>query len=390
MRGWTTELAKQRRTLALAAAGALAAWSLMPDAVIAEPGGTAAVRLAAPTMAVPAAVFGTDDRVPLPPRLQPLRERMGVLFNIRQRTVCSAFCIEPNLIGTAAHCLFKTAGEKSPKLSDFWFARNYDAVRDYARVAGHDRGSAAQNVIAGSFGVSTVPPIDATKDWAFVRLSRPVCTKGVLEVMPLPVEKLIEASKAGRVFQISYHKDYKQWQPAYSKPCSVERTFAGVAWATIAADFAGAEDLLLHTCDTGGASSGSPLLMETAQGPRVVGINVGTYVQSRTLVHAGDKLEKPVTDAVANTGVAASAFGRQLAAFRAAQILANPIGLREMQERLQQGGYYAGPIDGTYGPALKHAIDAFESASRLPLTGLASEDVLSRLRLGAGTALPVR
>ena len=371
MHGRKLRLATVTWTRGLAAAGAIAAIVCMPRAV-------------------PAAVFGTDDRVPLPAKLQHVRERIGVLFNIRQRTVCSAFCVEPNLIGTAAHCLFKTAGEKAPKLADFWFARNYDTVRDYARVAGHENGTAAQNVIAGSFGVSTVPPIDATKDWAFVRLSRPICTKGVLEVMPLPVEKLIDESKAGHIFQISYHKDFKQWQPAYSKPCSIDRTFGGVSWTTIAADFAGPEDLLLHTCDTGGASSGSPLLMETAQGPKVVGINVGTYVQSRTMVHDGEKPDKPVSDAIANTGVAAIAFGRQLAVFRAAQIVASPVALREMQERLRQGGYYAGQVDGTYGPALKQAIDAFEAALRLPPTGLASEDVMSRLRLGAGTALPLR
>ena len=368
----------------------LIAW-LLGEPVAAQGVQRAAVALPAGTrMFTPVAVFGTDDRVPVPAKLQPLRERIGVLFNIRQRTVCTAFCVAPTIIGTAAHCLFKTQGEKPPKLADFWFARNYDTVRDYARVAGHDRGAAGQNVMTGSFGLSTTPPIEATSDWAFVRLSRAVCSKGVFEMAPLPAEQVIEASAEGRIFQISYHKDYKQWQPAYSKPCALDRTFSGVSWRTIAADFVTPEALLLHTCDTGGASSGSPLLIETPTGAKVVGINVGTYVRSRAVVHDRDTTDKSKADSIANTGVASTAFTRRLEAFRSAHILSDAAAMREVQERLQRGRFYNGAVDGTFGPALARAIEAFEVAARVPTTGLASEDVLARLRLDPATALPVR
>jgi hypothetical protein len=350
-------------------------------AALAEP----RMRLAAPhatpsNTAMPVAVFGSDDRVALPPKLRPVRDMIGVLFNLRQRTVCSAFCVAPDMIGTAGHCLFKAAGEKAPRLADFWFARNYDAMRDYARVAGFATGAASQNVIAGGAALSTAPPIDATRDWAFIRLSRPVCSKGVLEIEAAPVEQIVREAKAGQVYQISYHRDFVQWQPAYSKPCSFEKSFGGVAWPTIAADFREADNLLLHTCDTGGASSGSPLLMDTAKGPRVIGINVGTYVRSRTLVQDGKVPEKLGTDAVANTGVASIAFARQLTAFRAASILVGVAPIKDLQERLKAAGHYTGPIDGTYGQALKYAIEAFETASKVPVTGLASTDVLTRLR----------
>jgi hypothetical protein len=328
---------------------------------------------------IPIAIFGSDDRVPLPSRLAPLRERIGVLFNIRQRSVCSAFCVDPSTIGTAAHCLFKTAGEKPPKLSDFWFARNYDAVRDYARIAGYDRGSAAQNIVAGTYALSTTPPIDAARDWAFVRLSRPVCSKGGLAIETMPVEQVMREAKADHVFQISYHKDYKQWQPAYSKPCQVERTFGGIAWSVTAADFNTPEHLLLHTCDTGGASSGSPLFVETPTGPKVIGINVGTYVQSKALV-PHQSAEKGGGEPIANMGVASIAFAPRLAAFRAAVILSNIGALKELQERLQKAGLYRDAVDGNYGPALKAAIEVFEAGEKLPQTGIASEMVLSRLR----------
>jgi hypothetical protein len=340
-----------------------------------------------------AAVFGPDDRTTLPSQLQPLRERLGVLFNIRQRSVCSAFCVDATTIGTAAHCLFKTSGEKAPRLADFWFARNYDTVRDYARIAGYETNAAAQNVVAGAFVLSTAPPIDATKDWAFVRLSRPVCSKGGFDIEPMPVEQILREAKAGRVFQLSYHKDFKQWQPAYSKPCVVDRTFGTVGWPAIAADFNAPEHLMLHTCDTGGASSGSPLLLDTPQGPKVIGINVGTYIQSKGSAPHQLATEKVGGDAIANTGVGATAFAAQAKAFRAAAIVSGVGAVRELQERLRAEGHYGGTLDGTYGPTLKTAIEAFEAATRLPVTGFASEDVLSRLRLkqaGAASKAPSR
>jgi len=366
--------------------GIVVACLIAPTAVSAEAGPYLLTTPASGSAVQQIAVFGTDDRVILPSKFQPMREMIGVLFNIRQRTVCSAFCVGPSTIGTAAHCLFKTSGEKPPRLADFWFARNYDEQRDYARVAGYETGAAGQNVMAGSTTLSTTPPIDATRDWAFVRLSRSVCTKGSFEVEAAPVEQVIREAANGRIYQISYHRDFKQWKPAYSKPCRVDRGFANVAWPTIAADFNGPENLLLHTCDTGGASSGSPLLMDTPQGPRVIGINVGTYVQSKTMLQNERIQERISTDAIANTGVAATAFARQLAAFKTAHILVGVSHLRELQDRLQKAGYYSGPTDGTFGPALRQAIETYEAVQKLPMTGLASEDLLARLRLGPGSS----
>ena len=328
----------------------------------------------------PVAVFGPDDRIALPAALRPLRDRLGVLFNIRQRTVCSAFCVAPDMIGTAAHCLYKTKGEKPARLADFWFARNYDTMRDYARIAGFDTGGGAQNVIAGSFALSTTPPIDATKDWAFIRLATAVCSKGVFEIEARPVETIIQDAKAGKIYQLSYHKDFKQWQPAYSRPCAVDRSFPKAPWQTISADFDAPEHLVLHTCDTGGASSGSPLLLDTPKGPKVVAINVGTYVQSRAVLHEAPATEKGPVDAVANTAVSAFAFERQLRTFRSARILITARQVRDLQDLLRKANLFNAPVDGTYGPALKGAIEAYETTVGLPRTGIASEEILARIQ----------
>jgi V8-like Glu-specific endopeptidase len=330
--------------------------------------------------ATPVAVFGADDRIALPPAYRKYQDALGVLFNIRARSVCTAFCVGEAVIATAGHCLFKTRGEKAPKLEEFWFARGYDDARDYARIAGHATRAAAQNIVAGSSALSVSPPIDATSDWAFVRLNRPVCTKGTFEVEAIPSDDIIAASEAGRVFQLAYHRDFILWKQAYSKPCKAGKTFEDADWPTVIADFSKPEALLLHQCDTGGASSGSPLLVETASGPKVVAINVGTYVQSKVIVRNGQTVQRMKPQTIANTAVAATAFHGALQAFRSATVLMTPASMKELQGTLTKSGYYSGPLDGSYGLALRSAIAAFEAAERMPVTGIASEAVLLRAR----------
>lgn len=327
----------------------------------------------------PVAVFGADDRIALPAKYKDVQQKIGLLFNMRSRTVCTAFCVAPNVVATAGHCLHRTLGERPPQLADFWFARNYDTVRDYARIAGYANGTAAQQVMSGSISLNVRPPIDATKDWAMVRLSRPVCSKGVLPIRVLPLEQIIAHAGANRVFQVSYHRDFTPWRLAYSRPCGVAKSFETADWGTIAQDFSDPAQLLLHTCDTGGASSGSPLLLEGAQGPEVIGINVGTYVQSKVIMQDGKITQRLKADTVANTGVSAAMFAEKLELFKEASILTTAAQVRELQQALKGLKLYSGPIDGSYRAALRQAIEAFEKTHALPITGLATRALLKRI-----------
>jgi V8-like Glu-specific endopeptidase len=334
--------------------------------------------------AQPVAVFGSDDRVPTPAKYKDVQEKIGLFFNLRRRTVCTAFCVAPDVIATAGHCLLGTAGERPARFADFWFARNYDVVREHARIAGHANGTATQHVMVGSASLSIRPPIDATRDWALVRLARPACSKGVLPVRVLPIERVLSEAAAQRVFQIAYHRDYIPWKPAYSRPCGVAKSFGTVDWKQIARDFAEPDALLLHTCDTGGASSGSPILLDAPDGPEVIGINVGTYQQSKVLMQDGEVKKRLKADTIANTGVASAAFAGKLEAFRQAMILATPAEMRELQGLLAQRQLYSGPVDGNYGAELKTAIETYEKAEGLTVTGLATVALLQRL--GGGLA----
>jgi protease YdgD len=327
----------------------------------------------------PVAVFGSDERTALPLKYKDVREKIGLLFNTRRPTVCSAFCVAKDVIATASHCVYGTAGEQEARLADFMFARNYDAVRDYSRIAGHDNGTVAQHILVGGAKLSVRPPIDAARDWALVRLARPVCSKGVLPLRAMRSEEILAAAGTQRVFQIAYHRDYTPWKLAYSRPCGVARSFATADWEQIAQDFAEPQQLILHTCDTGGASSGSPILMDTETGPEVIGINVGTYVQSKVLMRQGKVKERMKADTVANTGVASTAFAGRLASFEQAQIVATKAEMRELQALLKQRSFYSGRLDGTYGAAVKTAIETYEKAEGLEVTGLATTAILKRL-----------
>ena len=51
----------------------------------------------------------------------------------------------------------------------------------------------------------------------------------------------------------------------------------------------------------------------------MIGINVGTYVQSKVEMQEGEVVRRFKSETVANTGVSAAAFAAKLEAFRRAQ-----------------------------------------------------------------------
>src|SRR5690606_28059794 len=128
---------------------------------------------------------------------------------------------------------------------------------------------------------------DAASDWALVRLSEPICKGHALPLSLHPASALVGLSTEQRVDQVSYQRDFGNWELALGHPCAIRRSFGGADWRSSSRDFTDARHVILHTCDTGEASSGSPLLIDGPQGPEVIGINVGTYMQSRVLKQQG-------------------------------------------------------------------------------------------------------
>ena len=277
----------------------------------------AAVLFVGPMVVWPsdAAVFGADERGALPVRHKSLTRSIALLFNVKSKTVCSAFCVADDVIATAGHCLFKTAGEAPLDANDFRFGQPLSRPDAFARVAGSHNGTAAQNVRAGNTRLSVKPPIDAVQDWALVRLDRPACKGAVLPVRPMPSTEIMIQAAAGNVFHAAFHRDRLPWKLLHAGPCVMAPAFDKVDRAQIEQDFRSPERLLLHRCDTAGASSGSPLLLDTPSGPVAIGGNVGTYVQSRILVQDGTVMFRTKPESIANTAVNVQAFADQIAEF---------------------------------------------------------------------------
>lgn len=316
------------------------------------------------------AVFGADERKPLPQSLAPVAAKIGVLHDPRSHSVCTAFCVAPGVVATAAHCLYRTSDETPLRLSGITVQLNGSKVKSH--IAGVAQGVPEPNVLAGSMRLKVRPPIDATHDWALVRLEKPLCRSGSLKLARHPVAEVMRLARAGKVYNIAYHRDLPKWEPMLTTGCNVRRNFADADWQTVRRDFADPDQLILHTCDTGGASSGSPLLVNGGDGPEVVGINVGTYIQSKVVMLNGEVVHRFKSDDVANTGVSSLAFSAALASFQSADILASRRDVLKLQQELATRGLYKGRPDGIYGTATKLAIEEFERAAQLPVTGLAT------------------
>jgi protease YdgD len=328
----------------------------------------------------PVALFGPDERTPLPEALGRLKGQIGLLFNNGARTVCSAFCVAPRLVATAGHCLFRAnhAGAL-PDLASFWFTIEPEGRKIYSRVAGYNDGTTLQNVMVDTTEIKVTPPIDATGDWAVIRLSRPICKGRALELVGLDGAEIERQSKEGKIFQVAFHRDFREWQLARSSACEVRREFNGLGRDVIERDFRHADGLVLHRCDTGEASSGSPILIETDGGPAVVALNVGTYVQSKVLMKDGKVQRRFAPETIANTAVSAAHLKPLVEALREARIATSREDIVAFQRRLRAMGFYAGALDGHFGELTRVAIRAYQQSMALPATGLPTDDLAHQL-----------
>jgi peptidoglycan hydrolase-like protein with peptidoglycan-binding domain len=120
-------------------------------------------------------------------------------------------------------------------------------------------------------------------------------------------------------------------------------------------------------------------LLDRAGVISVIGINVGTYVQSKILTEGGQVTLREKAETVANTAVNAGVFAGRIELLRNASLLTSGQPLRDLQQRLTEQRLYQARVDGSYGPMLRTAIENYERQSRLPVTGLATHDLLNRL-----------
>ncbi len=326
------------------------------------------------------AVFGKDTRRMLPKSHWNLGRKVGLLYDRSARSVCSAFCVAPNVVATAAHCLSSLPGGRNNRLNKFTFQLGLKNNQSSTRIAGSRNGLAALNVTTGTDHLRLRPPIDAARDWAFVRLERNVCRFGHFKLSQRPMQNILKLANKKKIYQPAFHRDFGNWNLALDTACPVARSFPGTTWRTVKRDFQTANKLVLHKCDTAGASSGSPLVIDGPEGPEVIAINVGTYLRAKMIMQNGRVMKKMNSRTIANTAVHAAPLREKLRNFIATPALTRKVQVRELQKHLRASGFYRGKIDGLYGPRMRFAIEAYQRRMVLPVTGLASLRLLSMLR----------
>lgn len=328
----------------------------------------------------PVAVFGDDDRRDLPEELGALEGRIGMLYEQSTQTLCTAFCVAKDIVATAAHCLFQPKNGSLPNLGEVTFRLNYGTTQQNTGIYGRRTPYTKHFIAVGTTAFNNEPPLSAPRDWALVKLESPICRFGSLKVESRPVEELIDKSRENKIFHVAYHWDYKHWQLAYSRPCRIELDYNQIKWRLIKKHFIDHDQLLLHTCDTGGASSGSPILLQEnpSDTPIVVAINVGTYTRTRILLRQGEVVKKLNPDIIANTGVNGSAFEYIISELENNAFITNHEDMVRLQTQLQARGLYVGAIDGELGRGTRSAIVNFETSVGLKPTGLPTLSLLRR------------
>ncbi len=370
----------QPRTLANIAATVLAMPLVLSRHLL--PAFAVPLTASAPTSSSPLihhiAVFEPDERRLIAERYPALRKQIGLLVHTKTHSMCTAFCVAPDIIATAGHCVAGTVSHPAGNPADLLFRP--DALTGSAiPVRGRLTGTTASNILTGATRLNTRPPINATSDWGLLRLERIACPHGGLPLSRKIAPAVAAEAAAGRVYHIAYHRDLVHWKLAVGTHCSfVSRRKAGTL-AELSKDFERAEDLLLHTCDTESASSGSPLLVDGDNGPEVVGINVGTYVRSRVITHEGRIVQRLDQEVISNTALLAAPLISWLEAFASSKPLTKARDIERLQEFLAAQGLEPGPLDGRIGPRTRKAIEGYEARLGLPITGLATQNLLKRL-----------
>ncbi|MEQ1652089.1 MAG: trypsin-like peptidase domain-containing protein [Hyphomicrobium sp.] len=327
-----------------------------------------------------AAVFGSDTRTRLTSADTALRAQIGTLASSQSGAFCTAFCVADDLIATASHCLFGTTASPGPRLKDLTFKPgSARGAEPGTPLAGRATANQSQSVTSGTRQLAVLPPIGAVDDWAVARLDQPVCRGAHLALTNLAGGAIREHAARGHVYQIAVHADLADTDLRRAAPCAIEKTFAKADATTIARDFTAADAILFHTCDTGGGSSGSPLLIDTANGPEVVGINVGTYVLSRNVSTAHDTSAQPAAEAIANTAIDIAALQRAVTDLSQRNLLTLPTEVRALKSRLHSKGLFHGPETGIVTGDLRAAIARFEEVSGRPVTGLVRRALLAEI-----------
>ena len=341
------------------------------------------------------AIIGKDQRQKLPSSYFPQAKGIGILGQPGKRSwSCTAFCVAPNIIATNAHCIVKnqTVGRRLDLSRTIFMlpALKNHQTKTYIRPRfSHpqyvDPKTPALSVYSGQFR-KTNSVRTQSQDWAFTKLKNKACQGRTFEFVDLSVKQLQKAAQQKRLIMIGFHGDNKMKEHLISTDCKVRspqnRTYFLKAQRRQMAKQA---LLLPHTCDSFKGSSGSPILLKTKEGLKVVGINLGSIRYERYQIRKNRYTGKVISrkklrnTRETNMAVRPRAFLKGLERYKHETLLHSPSQLGLLQTLLKELRLYKGKIDNKWGPASKRALTRYEHQHDLIPLGLPTKELLTHI-----------
>ena len=341
------------------------------------------------------AVLGRDDRRPIPKKYLNVAASIGILGQPGRRGwSCSAFCVAEDIVATNAHCIVRnpTAGRRLDLARSVFVlppVNSKSSKVSYPGTFAHpvtlSRKQPGLSVYSGNF-VRPKSVAAQNHDWAFTKLNKPVCKGRILKFATRKISALMNDAKKSRVFMIGFHGDKKMEKRLYSSKCRIRspqnrKYFLKSQRRMMARSGA----LLPHTCDAFKGSSGSPILLDTDEGVRVIGINLGSLRYERYKINRNPYTGKVIGRKKiqyrreTNMAVRPSAFLAGLERYRKETLLQSISDFKRIQTHLKALKLYKGKIDGRMGQMTRRAIVRYEQIFGLPPIALPTRELLKHL-----------